>query len=240
MANGEVGFMLLERVRRLMAVDLRSLVERAVGQASLAEMDQYLREAEDHLASLEDAADAARQIIQVLEGKLAEHKQKAASLDRAVEAFLQEGNDAGAAASQSRQNSLGHLVESYAGELRRQEHSAQQMAAALETLEARHHALRALRVEAQGVLALVQEGRAGGSLSSMAALAAAGDGEVRRRAKLLAAQLEALSPGTPAEAASPAEQIELVLDRQRVAAQLAARRSRRMETGYNPLRRQPG
>jgi phage shock protein A len=167
--------------------------------------------------------------MEVLAGKLAEHQHKAASLDRAVEAFLLDGNESGAAASQSRLNSLGHLVESYTAQLREQERTARQLAEAIAVLDARHHDLKALRAEAQSLLALAHRrtaGRDGAGGASLHELAATSDGELQRSAQRLAAQLKPLRPLPEAAPSDANEQIERVLDRQRVAAQLAERRAR--------------
>jgi len=218
--------MLLKRVTVLMDVDLAALLERAIRQGSLSEVDQYLREAEDHLASLEDAAELTAELIALLEGKLAEHRQKAARLDRAVEAFLLDGNDSGAAASQSRLNSLGHLVESYAAQLREQENTAQQLASAIPVLEARHDALKALRAETQGLLPLAQRNTLHANGAGLAALAASDDPELRQRAVRLAAQLEPLRSTAALAADRHEASLEDVLDQQRVTSQLAQRRGR--------------
>jgi phage shock protein A len=229
MKRGEVSVMLLERVNLLLATDLAVLVERAIQLGSLAEVDPYLREAEDHLASLEDAAGVAGQIIEVIQRKLDEHQQKAASLDRAVEAFLLDGNETGAAASQSRLNSLSHLVGSYVAQLREHQRTAERLATAMAALERQHDTLKALRAETQGLLALAHRqaaGPDGAGDAGLDALAPAGDGESRQRAERLAAQLKALRPASGTEDTRHAEQIRQVLDRQRVAAQLAERRNK--------------
>jgi hypothetical protein len=86
-----------------------------------------------------------------------------------------------------------------------------------------------LRAEAQGLLALAHRraaGRDGAGGASLDQLAAKGDGELRRSAERLAARLKPLRPGPEAAASDADAQIEQVLDRQRVAAQLAQRRAR--------------
>jgi phage shock protein A len=217
----------MDEVQMLMDADLRAVVERAVRAQSLVMVDQYLRQAEDDLASLEDAAEVAAQINALLERKLDEHRKKAASFDRAVEAFLLDGNETAAAASQSRLNSVRRLIESYARQGEQQQREAQALADAMNTVEDHHAHMKALRAETQALLEAMQ--RQPGPLpagTTLAEAAAEAESEVGRRAQRLVSRLEALGPAPKPRPASLDDPLEQLLDRKRVDAQLAERRAK--------------
>ncbi|MGE5461909.1 MAG: hypothetical protein ACM3PS_01045, partial [Syntrophothermus sp.] len=60
---------------------------------SLAVIDQYIRQVEDNLENLADAAATVGAEIKSTRRKLQEQEQKAKVLDRAVDAFLTESNE---------------------------------------------------------------------------------------------------------------------------------------------------
>src|SRR5712692_866530 len=104
---------LLEKVSVLVSANLHALIDQALKSNSLAVVDQYLRQVEDNLASLEDAAATVGAEVRSLQRKLDEHRRRAAGLDQAVDSFLADGSETLAAASQSRLNSLQHLIAAY-------------------------------------------------------------------------------------------------------------------------------
>src|SRR5882757_798452 len=96
---------LLDKVQVLISANLHALVDQALRQNSLAVIDQYIRQVEDNLDNLGDAAATVGGEVKSLERKLAEYKQKADKLDQAINGFLLEGNDNAATAAQSQLNS---------------------------------------------------------------------------------------------------------------------------------------
>jgi phage shock protein A len=183
---------------------------------------------EDHLASLEDATATVSQEAHWLERKLEEHHHKAASFDRAVDAFLIDGNETAAAASQSRLNSLQQLIRTYAQQLSRRQQNARQLAEAMEALEGQHAAVKANRGDVHNLLAAVGRPLSGRSApgASLAELTSASNEVVRELAKRLAAQTDFAEPTRSAGPPDTNEHIELVLGRRNVEAQLAQRRAR--------------
>src|SRR5512145_1981635 len=104
---------LLEKVSTLISANLHALVDQALKTNNLAVIDQYIRQVEDHLEDLEDAATTIGAGVKSLRRKVVEHQQKSAELDRAIDAFLVEGNDASATAAQSQLNSTQRLIATY-------------------------------------------------------------------------------------------------------------------------------
>ena len=104
---------LLEKVSTLISANLHYMVDQALKTNSLAVIDQYIRQVENNLADLEDAAATVGGEVKSLKRKLADYEQKLQEQDRAIDAFLVEGNEAAAVAVQSKLNSTKRLVETY-------------------------------------------------------------------------------------------------------------------------------
>ena len=147
---------LLEKVSTLISANMHSLVDRALQSNSLAVIDQYIRQVEDHLEDLEDAAATVGGEIKSLKRKLADHEMKAAELDKAVDAFLTSGNEATAAATQSRLNSTQRLISTYQEQLTRLEDEYNKLLDAKVKLEARYATMKQQRVELQSLLDLAK------------------------------------------------------------------------------------
>ena len=91
---------LMEKVSTLISANLHYLVDEALKSNSLAVIDQYVRQVEDNLADLEDAAATVGGEVKGLQRKLIEYQHKQQELDRAIDAFLTVGNDSAAVARQ--------------------------------------------------------------------------------------------------------------------------------------------
>ena len=68
---------LLEKVSTLVSANLHALVDQALQSNSLAVIDQYLRQVEDQLENLEDAAATVGGEVRSIRRKLEEHQRKA-------------------------------------------------------------------------------------------------------------------------------------------------------------------
>ena len=104
---------LLEKVTTLLSANAHALVDQALKTNSLAVIDQYLRQAADNLASLDDATATVGGEIRTLDRRLAGQQQTAAELDQAVDAFLLRRDETAARSAQSRLNSAQTLIETY-------------------------------------------------------------------------------------------------------------------------------
>ncbi len=128
---------LLEKVSTLITANLHYMVDQALKTNSLAVIDQYIRQVEDNLEDLEDAAATVGGEVKSIKRRLADHEHKANELDRAIDAFLNEGNDTLAAAAQSKLNSTQRLVATYTEQVERQNTEYQALLNAKVKLEAR-------------------------------------------------------------------------------------------------------
>jgi phage shock protein A len=218
---------LLEKVSTLISANLHALVDKALETNSMAVIDQYIRQVEDQLANLEDAAATVGGETKSIKRKLEDHKQTALELDRVIDAFLTEGNETAAAASQSRLNSVQQLITTYEEQLARQEVEFQKLLDAKVKLEARLATMKQQRAELQALLELAKSKEiVVKTMKSLDDMMGAGDSDVSRMAERIRARLDKATTAAEIRAKSLDEQMDEVLDRQTIDAQLAERKKK--------------
>lgn len=218
---------LLEKVSVLVTANLHALVDQALKANSIAVVDQYIRQVEDNLESLADAAATVGGEIKSLRRKLDEHQKKAEGLDRAVDVFLAANNETSAAATQSQLNSVQHLIETYTEQIAVQEVEYQKLLNAKVKLEARLAAIKQQRTELQSLLELAKSKEiVVKTVKNLDALMGSGDSDISRIAQSIYARLDKATAATEMRAISLDEQIDQVLGRDLIDRQLAERRKR--------------
>jgi len=218
---------LLEKVSILVTANLHALVDQALKNNSLAVVDQYIRQVEDNLESLEDAAATVGGEVKSLQRKLEDHRRKAADLDRAIDGLLLEGNENAAAATQSRLNSTQQLITTYQTQLERQETEYHKLLDAKVKLEARHETMKLQRGELQALLELAKSKEITvKAMKGIDAVMGSGDSDISRIAQSIYARLDKASAAAEIRAANLDEQIDRVLDRGAINAQLEERKQR--------------
>lgn len=218
---------LLEKVATLISANMHSLVDRALQSNSLAVIDQYIRQVEDHLEDLEDAAATVGGEIKSLRRKLAEQEQKAVELDKAIDAFLVNGNDTAATATQSRLNSTQRLVETYKEQIARLDVEFSKLLDAKVKLEARYATMKQQRVELQSLLELAKSKEiVVKTMKGLDDIMGSGDSDISRIAQGIYARLDKASAATEIRATNLDEQINQVLDTDKIDQQLAERRKK--------------
>jgi len=145
---------LLKKIQTLISANLHSLVDSALKANSMAVFDQYVREVEDNLDSLEDAVATVGGELKTLRRKKSDLDQQAADLDRNIDLFLREGKEDLAMAAQSKLNSVTRLVQNYDEMLQRQEAEFQSLKDARLKLEAKLTTVKQEREELQALLDL--------------------------------------------------------------------------------------
>ncbi|MEA3397961.1 MAG: PspA/IM30 family protein [Chloroflexota bacterium] len=218
---------LLDKVSTLISANLHALVDQALKSNSMAVIDQYIRQVEDNLENLEDAAATVGGETKSIKRKLIDYEQKQNELDRAVDAFLTESNKAAATAAQSKLNSTQRLVETYQEQLIRLEAEFQQLLDAKVKLEARLATMKQQREELVALLELAKSKEvAVKAMKGLDDLMGSGDADIGRLAQGIYARLDKATTATEIRAASLDEQIDEVLDRSTLDAQLAERKKR--------------
>lgn len=218
---------LLEKVSTLISANLHYMVDQALKSNSLAVIDQYIRQVEDNLEDLEDAAATVGGEVKGLQRKMVEYSAKEAELDRAIDAFLVAGNEGAAVAAQSKLNSTQRLVETYKAQVDRQQVEYQKLLDAKIKLEARLATMRQEREELQALLTLAQSKETSvKAMKSLDDLMGSGDADISGIAQSIYARLDKATAASEMRAASLDEQMDQVLDRSTLDAQLAERKQK--------------
>jgi phage shock protein A len=216
---------LLEKVSTLISANLHALVDQALKTNSVAVIDQYIRQVEDNLEDLEDAAATIGGEVKSLKRKLGDLEQKEDELDRAIDAFLMEGNEETAVAAQSKLNSTQRLIKTYEEQATRLQGEYQQLLDAKVKLEARLSTMKQQREELQALLELAKSKEiAVKAMKGLDDLAGLGDTDISRMADSIYSRLDKATTATEMRAASLDEQIDDVLDRGTLDGQLAERK----------------
>jgi len=218
---------LLEKVSTLVSANLHALVDQALKSNSLAVIDQYIRQAEDNLESLADAAATVGGEIKSIRRKLDEHEKKSKDLDRAIDSFLAGNNETSAAAAQSQLNSVQHLIETYTQQIATQEVEYQKLLDAKVKLEGRLATMKQQRTELQSLLELAKSKEVVvKTVKNLDALMGSGDSDVSRIAQSIYARLDKATAATEVRAVNLDEQIDQVLGRDLINQQLAERKKK--------------
>lgn len=218
---------LLEKVSTLISANLHSLVDKALKSNSIAVIDQYIRQVEDSLEDLEDAAATVGGEVKSLKRKLGDFEQKAEELDRAIDAFLLEGNETAAMSVQSKLNSTQRLIETYREQAQRQDSEYQKLLDAKVKLEARLATMKQQREELQALLELAKSKEISvKAMKDLDSLMGSGDSDISRIAESVYARLDKASTAVEMRATDLDAQIDDVLDRNTLNSQLAERRKK--------------
>ena len=218
---------LLEKVSTLISANLHALVDKALKSNNIAVIDQYIRQVEDHLEDLEDAAATVGGEAKSIKRRLDDQEQRASELDRAIDAFLMEGNETTATATQSKLNSTRRLIETYQEQHTHLQAEYQKLLDAKVKLEARLATMKQQREELQALMELAKSKEiAVKAMRSLDDLMGSGDADVGRIAQGIYARLDKATTATEMRATSLDEQIDKVLDRGEIDVQLAERRKK--------------
>lgn len=216
---------LLDKVSTLISANLHYMIDQALQSNSPAVIDQYIRQVEANLADLEDAAAAVGGEVKSIQRRLTDQEQKMTEMDRAIDAFLVEGNEGAAVAVQSRYNSAKRLVEAYQEQLERQEKEFKNLLDAKVKLEARLATMKAEREELTALLELAKSKETTvKAIKSLKDLTGSGDADIARIANSIRGRLDKASTASEMQATSLDAQMDEVLERSALDAQLAERK----------------
>jgi phage shock protein A len=218
---------LLQKVQTLISANLHAMVDAALKANSLAVFDQYVREVEDNLENLEDAIATVGGELKTLRRKKAGLDERAAELDRNIDIFLREGKEDLALAAQSRLNSVTRLLENYEEMIGRQEAEYKSLNDARLKLEAKLTTVKQEREELQALLDLARSKElTARTMKSLDDLMGAGDDDISRVAEGIRARLDKATARSEMLAGSLEAQMDEVLEKSTLEAQLAERKAR--------------
>ncbi len=218
---------LLEKIQTLIQANLHAMVDSALKANSLAVFDQYVRDVEDNLENLEDAVATVGGELKTLRRKKSGLDQRASELDRNIDIFLREGKEELALAAQSKLNSVNRLLQNYDEMLQRQEAEFQSLQDARLKLEAKLTTVKQEREELQALLDLARSKElTAKTIKSLDDLMGVGDDDISRVAEGIRARLDKASARSEMLADSLDEQMDDVLEKSTLEAQLAERKAR--------------
>jgi len=218
---------LLSKVQTLIKANLHAMVDSALKANSMAVFDQYVREAEDNLESLEDAVATVGGELKTLRRKKADLDQKSAELDRNIDIFLREGKEDLALAAQGKLNSINRLNQNYDEMLARQETEFQSLKDARLKLEAKLTTVKQEREELQALLDLARSKElTAKTIKSLDDLMESDDSDISQVAEGIRARLDKASARSEMLAGSLDAQMDQVLEKSTLEAQLAERKAR--------------
>jgi len=218
---------LLDKVATLIKANLHYLVDQALKQNSLAVIDQYIREVEDNLDKLEDAAATVGGQVKTLKRKFDEFQAKAEELDHNIDILLQEGREELAVAAQSKLNSTQRLADNYQEQHERQKAEYEKLLDAKLKLEAKLTTIKQEREELQALLDLARAKElTAKAISSLDDLVGAGDDDIGRIAESIRTRLDKAAARGEMAATRLDAQMDEVLERTTLDAQLAERKKR--------------
>jgi phage shock protein A len=218
---------LLKKVQTLISANLHAMVDSALKANSLAVFDQYVREVEDNLENLEEAVATVGGELKALRRRKGDAEQRAAELDRNIDIFLREGKEDLALAAQSKLNSVNRLVQNYEEMLGRQEAEFQALKDARLKLEAKLTTVKQEREELQVLLDLARSKEiTARAIKSLDDLMGSGDEDISRVAEGIRLRLDKASARSEMLAGSLDAQMDQVLEKSTLEAQLAERKAR--------------
>jgi phage shock protein A len=218
---------LLEKAQTLISANLHDMVDRALEANSVAVMKQYVRDAEENLDELEDAAATVGGEVKTLERKYKEYKNRADQLDRNVDTLLTQGKTDLARAAQNELNTSRRLQESYHEQWVRQEREYEALLNARLKLQARLVTIRQEQKELEALLELAKSKEATvKAIKSLDDLAGVGDSDMARLGESIRGRLDKATAYSEMYATGLDNQMDDVLGMAEIDLQLEERKRR--------------
>lgn len=227
---------LLEKTQTLIQANLHEMVDRALQANSVAVMKQYVRDAENNLRELEDAAATVGGEVKTMERKYLEYKKKADQLDRNIDVFLMQGKEDLARAAQNEMNSNHRLQEQYHEQWVRQKREYEALLNARLKLQARLKEIRQEQRELEALMKLAKsKEQTVKTIRSLDDLVGAGDADIARMGESIRARLDKASAHAEMYASRLDDQMDAVLGKGELDIQLEERK-RRLGLAQPPAR----
>jgi len=218
---------LLEKVGTLISANLHALVDSALRANSVAVMDEYIRQAENNLEALEDAAATVGGEVKTLKRKYDEYAGQAAKLDSDIDMLLTQKRDDLATAAQTKLNTIQRLAEQYQQQYERQQSEYQNLMDAKLKLEAK---LTTIKQEREELLALLELAKSKEltvkTIKSLDDIVGVGDADIARIGESIRARLDKAQAKSEMMASRLDEQMDEVLEKASLDNQLAERKKR--------------
>jgi phage shock protein A len=218
---------LLDKAQTLISANLHGILDKALQANSLAVLDEYIRQAQDNLDDLEDAAATVGGQVKTLKRKAEEYEKRAQELDRNIDMLLRRGKEDLAIAAQRKLNNVQEMAGEYQEQWETQRKEYQALLDARLKLEAKLTEIRQEREQLQALLELAKaKEMTTRSLRSLDDLAGVGDADIARIADGIRARLDKASAQTEIRASRLDEEMDRLLETDEIQMQLEARKKR--------------
>jgi phage shock protein A len=203
------------------------MVDRALEANSVAVMKQYIRDAEDNLDDLEDAAATVGGEVKTLERKYKEYKKKGDQLDRNIDTLVMQGKMDLARAAQEELNTTRRLQEQYHEQWVRQEREYETLLNARLKLQAKLTTIRQEQKELEALMELAKSKEATvKAIKSLDDLAGVGDSDIARLGESIRGRLDKATAYSEMYASRLDSQMDEAIGRAEIDIQLEERKRR--------------
>ncbi len=218
---------LLEKVGTLISANLHAMVDSALKANSLAVFDEYIRQAENNLDALEDAAATVGGNVKTLKRKVEQYQADAAKFDAQIDELLRQNKDDLAAAVQAKLNSTNALLTQYKSDYEKTQAEYQKLLDAKLKLEAKLTTIKQQREEMEALLELAKaKEKTVGAIRSLKDLEGVGDADIARITEGIRARLDKADARAEMAATRLADQVDQALGKAEIDMQLAERKKR--------------
>jgi len=218
---------LLEKTQTLIQASMHDMVDRALEANSVAVMKQYIRDAEQNLDDLENAAATVGGEVKSMERKYNEYKKKGDQLDRNIDMLLMQGKTDLAQAAQNELNSTRRLEEQYHAQWIQQQREYEALLNARLKLQAKLKTIRQEEKEMEALLRLAKSKEITvKAIKSMDDLEGVGDGDIARLRDSIQGRLDAASAHSEMYASQLDNQMDDILGKTEIELQLEERKRR--------------
>ena len=185
---------LVDKVQTLIKANLHALVDSALQSNSMAVIDQYIRDVENNLDALEDAAATVGGQVKTLQRKHDDYVKQQQELDHNIDLFLSQNKDDLARAAQSKLNSIKATAETYGSQLEREQKEYKSLLDARLKLQAKLDTIKQQREEMAALMDLARAKEiTNKAIKSLDDLSGTGDADVSRMAESIRTKLDKAS-----------------------------------------------
>lgn len=218
---------LLEKAQTLISANLHNMVDKALEANSVAVLKQYIRDAENNLTELEEAAATVGGEVKSLERRYKEYKNKADGLDRNIDMLLMQGKTDLARAAQNELNTSRRLQEQYHEQWVRQQREYEALLNARLKLQAKLQTIRQEQRELEALLELAKSKETTvRAIKSLDDLVGVGDADIARIGESIRNRLDRASAYSEMYAERLDTQMDEALGKAEIDLQLEERKRR--------------
>lgn len=226
---------LLEKAQTLISANLHAMVDNALEANSVAVMKQYIRDAEQNLTELEEAAATVGGEVKTLERKYKEYKKQGDQLDKNIDTLLMQGKTDLARAAQNELNTTRRLQEQYHEQWVRQQREYEALMNARLKLQAKLTTIRQEQKELEALMELAKSKEATvRAIKSLDDLMGVGDSDIARLGESIRSRLDKASAHSEMYASRLDSQMDEALGKAEIDLQLEERK-RRLGLGEPPV-----